>query len=118
MKKKTIRDAQRMAWEIAEEKGFHKDRSSTGRDDTLVRLCLIHTEISEAAQEVKRGWKGEPDARQREVFAEELADAMIRILELAECIGVDMGEAVFFKMEQNRKRPYRYGTPDSGEVKT
>lgn len=37
-----------------EEKGFHEGRTGNGRDDTLVRLCLIHTEVSEAADVVKK----------------------------------------------------------------
>ena len=46
-------------WADMEAKGFHAGRG-TSRDDTLVRLCLVHTEVSEAAQVVKRHWAGGP----------------------------------------------------------
>jgi NTP pyrophosphatase (non-canonical NTP hydrolase) len=107
----TIRDWQNAAWILAEEKGFHEGRMGTDRDTTLLRLCLVHTEISEAAQEVKRHWKGEPSFEQKFVFGEELADAVIRLLDLAECVGVDLQSAIECKMEKNRGRPANYGTP-------
>lgn len=107
----TIRDAQRLAWRIAEDKGFHEGRTASGRDDTLVRLCLVHTEVSEAAQEVKRHWDGKPTEEQIETFGLELADALIRILDIAESVGADLETLVEVKMGRNRSRPYGYGTP-------
>ncbi len=106
----TIWDAQVNAWRMAEDKGFHRGRGRS-RDDTLVRLCLIHTEVSEAVQEVKRHWEGDGSPELVEQVGEELADVLIRVLDLAGCIGVDLQSAVEAKFKANSKRPHLYGTP-------
>lgn len=93
-------------WRLAEQKGFHAGRGNS-RDDTLVRLCLIHSEVSEAVQEVKR--RG-PEAA-REQLAEELADVLIRVFDLAGCLEIDLNAAVAAKMAKNQARPHLYGTP-------
>lgn len=104
----TIAEMQIDAWQTAEDKGFHDGRSG-GRDDTLLRLCLIHTEVSEAAQEVKRHGTGGRAVLDR--VASELADVLIRVGDLAGCLDLDLESAVRAKMAQNRNRPERYGTP-------
>lgn len=109
----TISELQNEAFRIADIKGFHNNRSFCGRDDTLIRLCLIHTEISEATQGVKRDWHMTPTDTQSEEFAEELADAMIRIADLAECVGVDLDKSIAKKMAKNLARPHLYGTAES-----
>jgi hypothetical protein len=109
---------------IAEAKGLREGLSSIDeREATLVRLALIHTEVSEAAQIVKRfGMKptDEPtddlaadlrDCETRACFAEELADAVIRIAELATHLRLDLDQAVLTKLAVNNGRPMYYGTP-------
>lgn len=105
-------DLQRRAWQIAEDKGFHENRSAS-RDDTTVRLCLVHTEISEAVQEVKRHWVGNGTRPIIDKVGEELADAVIRILDLCEIIGVNLESAVSDKMNKNTLRERNYGTPSA-----
>lgn len=70
-----------------------------------VRLVLIHTEIDEAAA-------AKPHSAE---FAGELADIAIRLGDLAEGSGIDLGRAVTYVMAKNAKRPRLYGTP--GEEK-
>lgn len=110
----TIEMLQKHAWQVAEDKGFHVGRTES-RDDTIVRLALVGTEVSEAIQEVKRHWllTGPPSDESRNRFAEELADTAIRLLDLAECTGVDLQSAIIGKMEKNAGRPYLYGTAKS-----
>ncbi len=112
----TITEMQDQAWAIAEQKGFHEDRTNDGRDDTLVRLCLIHSEVTEAVQLVKKHWA--PDAlcvtsegSLLDQFGAELADILIRVGDLAGCVGVDLERHVREKMEKNKVREYLYGTP-------
>ena len=75
------------------------------------KLCLIHSEISEAL-ECYRNHEGDDF---REVggkpagFASELADAVIRIYDLAGALGVDLDYALARKHEYNKTRPYRHG---------
>lgn len=108
----TIDELQRESWQVAEDQGFHEGREANSRDDMLVRLCLVGTEVSEAAQVVKRHW-GKPDRliQTHDEFADELADILIRVGDLAGCANVDLQKAVVAKMAVNRSRPFKYGTP-------
>jgi NTP pyrophosphatase (non-canonical NTP hydrolase) len=107
----TLEELQSTAWKINEEKGFHEGRAGDGRDDTLVRLCLIHSEVTEAVQEVKRHGTGAgPTDPHRERIAEELADILIRTADLAACLGVSLTRHVRAKLEINAARPRRHNT--------
>jgi hypothetical protein len=67
------------------------------------KLCLIHSEISEAMEGDRKSLKDEklPHRDAREV---ELADALIRIYDLAGAYGMDIGGAVSEKMQYNANR--------------
>jgi len=64
-------------------------------------LCLIHSEVSEALEGFRHGDK--------ENVAEELADALIRVLDLAVGLGIDLDTEVRDKLEINKKRGYKHG---------
>ncbi len=66
-------------------------------------LCLIHSEISEAMEGYR---KDLPDDKlpHRPMIEVELADAMIRIGDLATYLGCDLGGAIVEKMAFNRTR--------------
>jgi NTP pyrophosphatase (non-canonical NTP hydrolase) len=103
-----IQELVRQAWAIADAKGFHGDPHTLHtRDSTLIRLALIHTEVSEATQVVKR--HGVDD--RRDMLAEELADVLIRVADLAGCLALDLDAAVQVKLAKNAQRPRQYGTP-------
>lgn len=74
------------------------------------KLALIHSEVSEALEALRDGhikhWimSGKPEGLEIE-----LADTIIRILDLAEALGLDMGKAVATKMAYNIERSYRHG---------
>ena len=67
------------------------------------KLCLIHSEISEAMEGDRKGLKDDklPHRDMREV---ELADAVIRIFDLAGAYGMDLGGAIAEKMQYNASR--------------
>ena len=44
-----------------------------------------------------------------EVNEEELADIVIRAMDTAVVLGIDLGEAIARKSEYNRQRPFRNG---------
>jgi len=67
------------------------------------KLCLIHSEISEAMEGDRKSLQDThlPHRSMREV---ELADALIRIFDLAGAYGMDIGGALAEKLEYNRNR--------------
>lgn len=66
-------------------------------------LCLVHSEISEAMEGFR---KSLPDDKlpHRKMIEVELADAIIRILDLAGFLGLDVGGAIHEKRAYNATR--------------
>lgn len=73
--------------------------------NTLIpqKLLLIHSEISEACEADRKGLK-DTHLPHRDGVEVELADAAIRIFDLAGALGYDLGGAIAEKMEYNAKR--------------
>lgn len=67
------------------------------------KLCLIHSEVSEAMEGHRKGLMDDklPHRPMPEV---ELADAVIRVFDLAGAMGYDLGGAIAEKMEFNASR--------------
>lgn len=67
------------------------------------KLALIHSEVSEALEGLRKGLMDDhlPHRRMIEV---ELADAVIRIADLAGALDLDLAGAVIEKLEYNRTR--------------
>ena len=80
-------------------------RNGTRLGKALVaeKLCLIHSEISEAMEGHRKGLSDDklPHRLQIEV---ELADAVIRIADLAGALGLDLGGAIAEKIRFNEHR--------------
>lgn len=76
---------------------------------TATRLCLIHSEVSEALEAVRHGNPVSEHCPEISGLEEELADVVIRVLDLAGESGMDIDRAVRLKMDFNRNRPYRHG---------
>lgn len=98
------------AWQTAEDKGFHASRTEIG-----TALALIHSEITEALEVVRDGadlsetWYRPKDLKP-EGFGMELADAIIRIFDLAVDVGItDLGDRLVEKMNFNAGRPFMHG---------
>lgn len=69
----------------------------------MEKLALIHAEVSEAV-EVVRDHEGTAAK-----LTEELADVIIRTLDLAAACGFDIGDAVVSKLAKNRTRLLMHG---------
>lgn len=65
------------------------------------RLCLIHSEVSEALEESRVG--------NLAGFGEELADVLIRLLVLAYGLGNDVAAAAWSKAVKNAGRGHKHG---------
>jgi NTP pyrophosphatase (non-canonical NTP hydrolase) len=74
---------------------------TTSKDNMLEKLMLVVTECSEAAEDVRDGnWNH---------FAEDIADAMIRLMDIGNSLGYDLEGEIRRKMEINKTRPYLHG---------
>lgn len=67
------------------------------------KLCLIHSEISEALEGARKD-KMDDHLPHRKSIEVELADAVIRICDLAGALGLDLGRALVEKMRYNAQR--------------
>jgi hypothetical protein len=81
---------------------------ATGEDITHTRnvgelLCLVHSEISEAMEGHRKGLMDD-HLPHRSMFEVELADAVIRILDIAGAYELDLGGAIVEKLAYNANR--------------
>lgn len=116
-----IRHLQATVHQLAQQKGWWHDyiRTTDGKlelttRDVLSHLALIHSEVSEAAEDVRLAPPYELHQQRLEDgkpcgFPSELADVVIRVLDLGEALGVDVGKAVVDKHAYNCTRPLRHG---------
>lgn len=73
-------------------------------------LCLIHTEVSEAVEILRTDPSASsPKVRGITHMEEELADIIIRTLDLGFSMGLNLGRALEIKHNYNKERPWRHG---------
>lgn len=110
----TFTELQKKVANTAKEHGFwdvdvENDPASVDR-----KLMLIVGEIAEAHEEWRKGDLGTyytktESGDKPEGFFPELADAVIRIMDLCEQLGADLEPYIIEKDEYNEKRPYKHG---------
>lgn len=115
----TLDELQRGIHDLAREKGWWDgyERDDQGHlklttDQVISKIALIHAELSEAVEEARKsnyhgmylGEGGKPEG-----FVVELADAVIRTLDLCGALGLDLEGAIAAKHEFNKTRPRRHG---------
>ena len=86
----------------AKEKGFWED-INIGE-----KIALIHSELSEAVEAIRDGNPKSEKIPEYTCFEEELADAVIRIMDLAEFKQLHLSAAIEAKILYNRGRPYKH----------
>ena len=103
----TINELVEVAHYFAASKGFWDDEPNLGE-----KIALIHSELSEALEEVRAGHKpdevyevnGKPEG-----LPIELADAVIRIADLCGYYNIDLDHAVRAKLTYNARRGRKHG---------
>lgn len=121
----SVAELVREAHENAVKHGFWDDAPDFGTS-----IALIHSELSEALEEMRAGNRIRPGAptlpvyysgggyvatapteacHKPEGYATELADAVIRIADLCGYMGVDLAAVIREKMAYNATRPYKHG---------
>lgn len=109
----TIRELQAEAHATARSKGFwsgyntsYPDAANTPKyllspDETAAKLALIHSEVSEALECVRNN--------DRASLSSEMADIVIRVMDLCGGLHIDLETAMVTKMATNKTRPYLHG---------
>lgn len=92
---------------------IHKANAKKGfwdaDDYDFARLCmLVVTEISEAVEADRKDLM-DTHLPQRRGIEVELADAVIRIMDIAGGLCLDLGGALEEKLKYNANRPYKHG---------
>ena len=84
--------------------GFWKETPNDGE-----RMALIHAEISEALEALREGNPSSSKIIEFSNLEEELADAVIRIMDYAFGKDLDIAGAILAKIEYNKNREYMHG---------
>jgi NTP pyrophosphatase (non-canonical NTP hydrolase) len=108
---KNLRQMQNEAHENAKSKGWWDGIEK--KDLTVIpeKLCLIHSEVSEALEDYRDGKLEESMLENGKPvgFPSELADVVIRIFDLCGHLEIDLEGAILRKMAFNATRPHRHG---------
>lgn len=96
--------------EMALDKGWY----GTGPRNVGEQLMLVTSELAEALEELRDGHEPtairyDPTTHKPEGFPIEIADAVIRLLDLAGSLEIDIGHAIAVKHSYNGGRPRKHG---------
>jgi NTP pyrophosphatase (non-canonical NTP hydrolase) len=110
----TLSDWARRAYKIACLKGWHDNTI-----DVSTHCANLHGEVSELWESFRKGRLNKPCDKAKAMkehglpvltcAAEELADVVIRAVDIASDLGIDIEEAVRVKCLYNETREYRHG---------
>lgn len=75
------------------------------------KLALVHTEVSEAVEALRKdGYESEEYGLfEKDSFADELADSIIRILDLCGELEIDIEKQIQWKLTKNKQREFMHG---------
>lgn len=105
-------DSQRDSQRLADGARNPADLDRPDANYIAAKLALIHSEVSEGLEALRDGdlaLRIDPERGKPEGLESELADILIRTLDLAEALGMDMGKTMAVKMAYNEGRPHKHG---------
>jgi len=88
----------------ARDKGFW----DTPRNDGEM-IALMHSELSEALEGLRHGNPPSEHIKNFSALEEELADVVIRVMDMAGARGIDLSRAILAKHDYNKSRPRKHG---------
>ena len=99
----SVNGIQALCHGLAHQSGWWKGVDETDMNVRATKLCLVHSEVSEALEGARKGLMDDhlPHRKMEEV---ELADAIIRIFDYAETQGYEVGAAMVEKLIYNQER--------------
>lgn len=107
-----INNLVKSAYGNAMNKGFWDDIDTPEEVMKVIpeKLCLIHSEVSEALEcyrdgDMDWGYGGEKPIG----FPSELADIVIRVADLCGALGINLAEQIDLKMTYNATREHKHG---------
>ena len=114
---RVITDTAQAAYRVNVSNGWWKDRNNIavqgpeGRAIViLAALGLVTSEVAEAMEAVRKHdpatWR---DTKTKDTLARELGGAVVRLMDLAAWLGIDLGAAVVEEIEANASRGYKHG---------
>lgn len=87
--------------------GFEDDNGDEGQ--LGLKIALIHSELSEALESFRHGDPASDHIPEFTGSEEEFADAIIRIMNIAQRRGLRVAEAMIAKQAFNSAREYKHG---------
>jgi NTP pyrophosphatase (non-canonical NTP hydrolase) len=72
-------------------------------------LALVHSEVSEALEALRHGNPADDKIPEFSGVEAELADTVIRIMDMSSAFGWRVGEAIIAKAIMNTSREYKHG---------
>jgi len=105
---KSLKEISLICAKIRKDSGFFTPSNldeELNRDSMLGKLMLVVSEVSEAAEAVRRN--------DQENFKVELADIIIRILDITGTLGIDIYPYILKKIEKNKIREFRHSKKTS-----